>query len=88
MKGSLDAILKQQLKQMIASTSDKNIDPETIGDETPLFGEQSSLQLDSLDLLQLSMAIYKKYGLKITGSNDARRVFATVNRLADEIQPS
>lgn len=87
MKGSEDDDLKQQLKKIIAVESDKGIDPQSIGDDDPLFGEESSVQLDSLDLLQLSMAIYKKYNLKITGSNDARRAFASVNSLANEIQP-
>lgn len=87
MKGSTDDNLKGQLKQMIATESDRGIDPNSIGDNESLFGEESSVQLDSLDLLQLSMAIYKSYGLKITGSNDARRAFASVNTLADEIQP-
>lgn len=87
MKGSTDLHLKQKLKQMISIESDRGIDPETIGDEEPLFGKDSSINLDSLDILQLSMAIYKTYGLKITGSNDARRAFVTVNKLADEIQP-
>lgn len=87
MRGSEDNELKQKLKQMVADESDKGIDPLDIGDDDPLFGDQSSIQLDSLDLIQLSMAIYKTYGLKITGSNDARRAFATVNSLADELQP-
>ena len=87
MKGSTDDDLKRQLKQMIAIESDRGIDPDNIGDEEPLFGEESSIQLDSLDVLQLSMAIYKTYGLKITDSKDARRAFITVNNLADEIQP-
>ncbi|TPW14298.1 MAG: acyl carrier protein, partial [Halothiobacillaceae bacterium] len=70
-----DDTLKCQLKQMIAVESDRGIDPQAIGDDEPLFGEASAIQLDSLDLLQLSMAVYKTYGLKITGSNDARRAF-------------
>lgn len=88
MKGSMDEELKRQLKQMIAVESDKGIDPESIGDDEPLFGEGSSVQLDSLDLIQISMSIYKTYGLKITDANAARRAFATVNCLADEVQPA
>ena len=72
---------------MIVEESDKDIDPHTIGDEDPLFGEESSIQLDSLDAIQLSMAIQKKYGIKITDSKEARRAFATVNNLADLVQP-
>ncbi|WP_455209766.1 phosphopantetheine-binding protein [Kaarinaea lacus] len=87
MKGSLDDSLKKELKHMIVEESDKDIDPETIDDEAPLFGEESTIQLDSLDAIQLSMAIQKKYGIKITDSKEARRAFATVNSLADLVQP-
>ena len=87
MKGSLDDTLKTRLKQMIVDESDKDIEPESIGDEDMLFGEESPIQLDSLDAIQLSMAIQKTYGIKITDSKEARRAFATVNSLADLIQP-
>ena len=87
MKGSSDDTLKAELKQMIVEESDKDIDPQTITDEEPLFGEESGIQLDSLDAIQLSMAIQKKYGIKVTDSKEARRAFATVNSLADLIQP-
>ena len=87
MKGSLDDTLKTQLKNMIVEESDKDIDPQSIEDEAPLFGEESLIQLDSLDAIQLSMAIQKKYGIKITDSKEARRAFATVNNLADLVQP-
>lgn len=87
MKGSLDNTLKVELKQMIVEESDKDIDPQTITDEEPLFSEESGIQLDSLDAIQLSMAIQKKYGIKVTDSKEARRAFATVNSLADLIQP-
>lgn len=86
MKGSLDVELKRQIKRMIVQEADRDIDPQTIRDDEPLFGVESAIQLDSLDALQLSMAIYKKYGFKITDSKDARRMFATVNSLADAIQ--
>ena len=87
MKGSLDNCLKQELKHIIVEESDKDMDPETIDDDAPLFGEESAIQLDSLDAIQLSMAIQKKYGIKITDSKEARRAFATVNSLADLVQP-
>lgn len=87
MKGSLDNDLKQQLKIMIVEESDKDIEPQSIADDDLLFGEESPIQLDSLDALQLSMAIQKTYGIKMTDSKDVRRAFTTVNSLADLVQP-
>ena len=72
---------------MIIDESDKDLDPHSIGDDEPLFGTESSVQLDSLDAIQLSMAIQKSFGVKITDSKEARRAFATVNLLADLVQP-
>ena len=87
MKGSQDSELKTQLKILIIEESDKDIDPQSIQDDELLFGQESNIQLDSLDAIQLTMAIQKRYAVKITDSKEARRAFATVNSLADTIQP-
>jgi len=87
MKGSQDSELKKQLKILIVEESDKEIDPQSIQDDELLFGQESNIQLDSLDAIQLTMAIQKRYAVKITDSKEARRAFATVNSLADTIQP-
>jgi len=87
MKGSQDLELKTQLKNLIIEESDKEIDPQSITDDEPLFGQESNIQLDSLDAIQLSMAIQKRYAVKITDSKEARRAFSTVNNLADTVQP-
>jgi len=87
MKGSQDSELKKQLKILIIEESDKEIDPQSIQDDELLFGQESNIQLDSLDAIQLTMAIQKRYAVKITDSKEVRRAFATVNSLADTIQP-
>lgn len=87
MKGSLDEQLKFQLKKMIVEESDTEIEPRMIADDDLLFGVDSPIQLDSIDTIQLSMVIQYKYGIKITDSKEARRAFATVNSLADIVQP-
>ena len=69
-------------------SSQFGVDSSALGDDDPLFGELSPVQLDSLDLIQISMAIYKTYGIKITDANEARRAFATINSLANEVQPA
>jgi len=87
MKGSQDIELKRQLKILIIEESDKEIDPQSIADDELLFGQESNIQLDSLDAIQLSMAIQKRFAVKITDSKEARRAFATINSLADTVQP-
>ena len=59
----------------------EDISPEDIGDEQTLFGE--GLGLDSVDALELGLAIQKKYGIKIDAdAKDTRNHFSNVASLA------
>lgn len=57
---------------------------EDIGDEQPLFG--AGLGLDSVDALQLVVALDKNYGLKISDPIQAREILASVNSMAAAVQ--
>jgi acyl carrier protein len=87
MKGSLDEKLKMDLKKLIVEECDINIDPEEIRDDDPLFGRDSRLGLDSIDALQISIAIQNKFNLVITDSKQMRKVMRSMNTFADFIQP-
>lgn len=54
--------------------------PEDIGDDMPLFGE--GLGLDSIDALELVVAIEKEFGIKITDEEVGVKAFRSVNSLA------
>lgn len=88
MKGSEDAALKARLKQLIVTETDKQVDPATVPDDQPLFGPRSFLELDSVDGLQISMALQMQFGLRIEDPKEMRRVLADVNTLADFLQPA
>ena len=88
MKGSQDPALKLRLKTMIVTEADKNVAPETIGDDDALFGPQSSLRLDSIDGLQISMALQVHFGVRITDPKELIRVMRSINTLADHLQPA
>jgi acyl carrier protein len=87
MKGSIDERLKMELKRLIVEECDIMTDPREIGDEEPLFGSDSKLGLDSIDALQISIAIQNKYNIAITDSKEMRRVMRSLNTFADFIQP-
>lgn len=55
--------------------------PEEIADNQPLFGP-GSVGLDSVDALQLVVALDKAYGLKIGDSEAARRILHSVDTMA------
>jgi acyl carrier protein len=86
-KGSLDEKLKMDLKKLIVEECDIMTDPEAISDEEPLFGRDSKLGLDSIDALQISIAIQNNYGIIITDSKQTRRVMESINTFADFLQP-
>ena len=87
MKGSLDAGLKQRLKALIVRETDKQVDPATVPDDRPLFGPDSALELDSVDGLQISMALQLEFGLRVEDPKAMRRILADINTLADFVQP-
>lgn len=87
MQGSSDEKLKRELKELIVQECDLDIAPEEIGDDDILFGSDSPIGLDSVDALQISIAVQNKYGVVITDSKILRRVMKTINTFADYIQP-
>ncbi len=87
MKGSLDEKLKTDLKRLIVEECDITFDPKEIGDDDPLFGGDSRLGLDSIDALQISIAIQNRFNIIITDSKQMRRVMKSMNTFADFIQP-
>ncbi len=80
-------ILKHDLKQMIIIESDQEDElmVSDIADDEILIGSEAKLGLDSLDSLQLSLAIKKTYAVRIDGTKDGRLAFSSINALADYI---
>ncbi len=88
MKGSEDTTLKRRLKIMIIEECEKEgITPADIADDVHLFSEASCLELDSLDALQISVALQNQFGIRLPDSKSFRRHVTTINKLADHIQP-
>jgi acyl carrier protein len=78
------AQLRSELKQLIVKELNlKGRDPEAIDDDAPLFGD--GLGLDSLDALQLAMAIEEKLGVRIPEGDEARAIFRSVSAIADHV---
>jgi acyl carrier protein len=77
--------LELELKRLIVSSLNlEDLAPEQIDSEEPLFGD--GLGLDSIDGLELGMALRKTYGLRIeAGNEELRRIFASVRSIADYI---
>ena len=78
--------LKYDLKCMIIEECEKeDITAEEIQDDVLLFSEESGLELDSLDALQISMGLQNRFSLRLGDSKDFRRRVTTINELAQFI---
>jgi acyl carrier protein len=53
--------------------------------DEPLFGAQARVDFDSLDALQISMAIQKRYGVRMPDSKDTRRALESIAHLAEHL---
>ena len=78
--------IKLQIKKLIIDTLElEDIKPENIVDSEPLFRE--GLGLDSIDALELGVALRKKFGIRFSAEKaDDRKHFASVNALAAYIE--
>ena len=76
--------IRARLKEIIISELNlEGKSPADIDDGAALFGE--GLGLDSLDALQLAMAVEENFGIQVPEGDDARPIFASVNALVDHI---
>ncbi len=77
--------LKQRIKQLMVENLMLQVTPAEIGDELPLFGP-GSLGLDSVDALQLVVALDKNFGLKIRDPEAAKQILENVNSITQAVQ--
>jgi acyl carrier protein len=74
-----------ELKKLIITTLKlEDITPEDIEADAPLFGE--GLGLDSIDALELVVSLEKTYGVFIPDSEVGKKVFRSVNALAEFVK--
>ncbi|MBR4259767.1 MAG: acyl carrier protein [Kiritimatiellae bacterium] len=76
---------EQKVKEIIVSSLDlEDVSPSDIDTEAPLFGE--GLGLDSIDALELGMAIKREFGISFSKDPaENKRVFRSVRTLAAHI---
>ena len=74
-----------ELKKLIINTLKlEDVTPGDIEDDAPLFGE--GLGLDSIDALELVVALEKTYKVFIPDSEVGKKVFRSVNALAEFVR--
>ena len=76
--------IKHDIRKLMVENLMLQIGPEEIGDDQPLFGP-GSVGLDSVDALQLVVALDKTYGLKIADPEAARQILQSVNTIVNAV---
>lgn len=79
--------LRLKIKEVMVEELMLDYQAEEIGNKTAIFGAQG-LGLDSVDALQLVVALEKHFGLKIADSNAAKGILENVETIATEIEKS
>ena len=70
---------------LVQSLNLDDVAPESIDPEAPLFN--AGLGLDSIDALELALAISKRYGFQLRSDNeDNRRAFASLRALSAYVE--
>lgn len=73
-----------ELAGLMVEVLNLDVAPGEIDPDAPLYGE--GLGLDSIDMLEISLAIGKRYGVELRADDDASRmVFASLRSLARHV---
>ena len=77
--------LHTRIKEVMVEELMLQVQPQDIGDDTPIFGPEG-LGLDSVDVLQLVIALEKNFGLKISEGEAAKEILRTVTTIGEAIR--
>ena len=76
--------LKLEIKKLILeSLKIPDMPPESIRDDVSLFEGGNAIQIDSVDALEIVMALQRKYGVHIDDKNPGRFIIKSVDTMAE-----
>ena len=77
---------EKELAQLIVTALNLEISADEIDPEAPLYGDEG-LGIDSIDVLEISLAITKQYGLQLRSDDENNaQIFASLRNLGKHIQ--
>ena len=80
-----DPELKQRIKEVMVESLMLKMRPEEIADDAEFFSP-AGLGLDSIDALELAVAVEKKFGAPVQNAEAAKKAFVNVNSLLAHIR--
>ena len=76
---------ERELAEVIVSALNLETPAADIDPQAPLYGE--GLGLDSIDILEIALAVSKRYGVQIrSDDNDNVRIFSSLRSLNEHVQ--
>ena len=76
--------LKDEIKALIVEALNiQHVKPESINTSDPLFSRDNILGLDSIDAIEIVMAVQRKYNVRIADQNLARTVLESIDTIAE-----
>jgi acyl carrier protein len=79
----MDKLMQRLKEQVIERLKLKDLKPENIGDDEPLFVE--GIGLDSIDALELIVLLQQEYNIKLLNADEGPRVFHSIRTIAEYI---
>ena len=79
-----DAVLVKELASLLVQELNLEMSPDEITVDMPLYGD--GLGLDSIDILEVALAVSKRYGFQLRADDDNNeRIYRNVGSLAAHI---
>lgn len=80
----MEELIVELKKEIIGALNLEEINVEDIKTDAPLF--MDGLGLDSIDALELTVLLEKKYGLKIKTADEGKKILFSVKTMAEFIK--
>ena len=76
--------LTREIAQLIIDTLNiTHITADQVNTETPLFSDENELELDSVDAIEIVVAIQRAYGIRINSELPTREILNSIQSIAD-----
>jgi acyl carrier protein len=79
----MEQVILKLKEEIIAALNLSEMKPENIDEDAPLFID--GLGLDSIDALELTVLLEKKYGLKIKTAEEGKKILYSLKSMAEFI---
>jgi len=81
-----DKLTKEVVQLIIDTLNITHVKAEDVNVESPLFGGDNELELDSVDAIEIVVALQKQYGIRIDSELPAREILTSIDSIVDYLE--